>query len=111
MGNILVIIGAIAVTLFTVGLLVGIVLGFIYLIKFATASKEPFGSAYQETDTNLAALRAATIGEPDGILAADPNASNCTTDQNLIVQDKVTFKPTNLNKGCSVIYKKWSSGY
>lgn len=63
---------------------------------------------YQEWANKLNDIKEThNIGMPPGVLRFNNDNPDCQTDQNLMVQSNVSFRPGKHGKGCTYIDKKW----
>ena len=73
-------------------------------VKSCNCKSEGFES-YHNMDKYINHLKEyKDIGVPSGLLSSLPDQTTCTgSGKNLMVQDKVTFKPTRFKTGCTYI--------
>lgn len=77
--------------------------------KSLNNSSNSLGGIYKEVDQELAKMKTENgIGEPNGILMINPDSPECKTEQNVMVQSNVAFRPHRVGKnGCTYIDKQW----
>lgn len=90
-----------------------VVVVIVFLILYFTLFQEPFmnnkrkvSNVYRYWNKKLKELNQApyNLGKPGGILKYNPNLWECNiTNQNLIPQSKMTFRPTYRLNGCTVL--------
>lgn len=71
---------------------------------------ECFGNdIYKEWSQKLEEMKLhSEIGSPPGILKLNKDSPECNTEQNIMIQSNVAFRPTRSGeKGCTYIEKVW----
>lgn len=73
---------------------------------------EHFGNnIYKEWSQKLEEMKLhSEIGSPPGILKLNRDSPECKTDQNIMIQSNVAFRPTKSGRsGCTFVEKVWPS--
>jgi hypothetical protein len=93
--------------------LIFVVIMTIALVGCGCAYRTPIESfangMYDSWKKQLEAIKIShDIGAPSGFMGTDPNATECNTDQNLMIQSNVAFRPNGIRGGgCTYVQKNY----